>query len=62
MTATAAPTVREIILACSPTGIAVLHVYGPAAALIETLTGSADEMRSYAADRHPTIAIKEITK
>lgn len=50
----------EIILASSPAGNAVMHVYAEGR-VIETQTGQKEQLVEYAETRFPDITIKEVT-
>lgn len=51
----------DLVLATNRAGLAVLHIF-EGGHLSATVTGSEDDMRSYAAEKHPGIAVEEITK
>lgn len=51
----------ELLLATSPSGIAVLHVYDDRGKRLETCTGTAAELRTHAAKHHPGIPVKQIS-
>ena len=52
---------EEILLASSPGGNAVMHIYDGAGRRLETSTGPAEILRAHAARYYPGLAVKQLT-
>jgi hypothetical protein len=55
-------TAREIVLAASPAGNAVMHVFDAEGNPLESQAGQRSDLLEYCKERFPEITPKEITK